>query len=288
MPLQELDRLRFGPAGIPNSYSGPAEGAIAFVKELGLDAMELEFVRNIWLKPEKAEVFKELSRKHDVVLTAHAPYYINLNSRDPKKVEASIWRILKSADVLYKAGGFSVVFHPAFYHDDRPEAVTEKMRKMFKRIENDLKERGIDVWVRPELMGKRSQWGDLRELLDATAGFDLIEPAIDFAHLHARYVGRYNSAEEWREVLSLYEDVLGSDALKRMHIHISGINYGKNGEKNHVNLRESDLKFEDLLKVLKEFNVRGVVISESPNLEEDALLMKRTYEKIKGKGTKRA
>ena len=73
-----------------------------------------------------------------------------------------------------------------------------------------------------------------------------------------------------------------------MHIHISGINYGKNGEKNHVNLRESDLKFEDLLKVLKEFNVRGVVISESPNLEEDALLMKRTYEKIKGKGTKRA
>ena len=272
-----MDRLRFGPAGSPNSYSGPTEGAIAFVRQLGLDAMEMEFVKSIWLKPEKAEVFKELSKKYDVVLTAHAPYYINLNSRDPKKVEASIWRIIKSASVTYRAGGFSVVFHPAFYHDDKPDLVTEKMRRMFRRIEDELKERSIDIWVRPELMGRISQWGDLDELLDATAGFDLIEPAIDFAHLHARHVGRYNSAEEWREVLARYESVLGGDSLKRMHLHISGINYGRKGEKNHINLKESDLKYEELLSVLKEFHVKGVAISESPNLEEDALLLKRTY-----------
>ena len=60
-------------------------------------------------------------------------------------------------------------------------------------------------------------------------------------------------------------------------MHISGIEYGSNGEKNHLILKESDFNYPDLLVALKEFNVRGLVICESPNLEEDALLLSKTY-----------
>ena len=55
--------------------------------------------------------------------------------------------------------------------------------------------------------------------------------------------------------------------------------YGEKGEKHHLNLKESDLKYKELLKALKDFKVNGVAISESPNIEEDALLMKKEYVK---------
>ena len=67
-------------------------------------------------------------------------------------------------------------------------------------------------------------------------------------------------------------------ALKEMHIHLSGINYGEKGEKNHLELEDSDMNYKDLIKVWKDFKIKGVVVSESPNIEKDALLMKKTYE----------
>ncbi len=240
--------------------------------------MELEFVRGVWLKPERAEIFKKRAEENDVLYTAHGPYYINLNSPEKEKIKKSIERIVDSARALHQVGGFSLVFHAAYYMKDSPSKVTERMKALLREIRGILDERGYDVWLRPELMGKKSQWGDVGELLEVASEIEGVEPAIDFAHLHARYVGGYNTVEEWRKLLEAYEDVLGPEALKRMHIHISGIEYTKKGERRHVNLRESDLNYKGLLQVLKEFDVRGVIISESPNLEEDALLMKRTYQ----------
>jgi deoxyribonuclease-4 len=65
-----------------------------------------------------------------------------------------------------------------------------------------------------------------------------------------------------------------------MHIHVSGIAYGKKGEIKHLNLKESDLQYVELLKALKDYEARGLVICESPDLEEDALLLQETYHKL--------
>jgi deoxyribonuclease-4 len=100
---------------------------------------------------------------------------------------------------------------------------------------------------------------------------------IDFSHLHARSGGKYNSYQEWTNVLKQIAKELGTEFLKNLHIHTSGIKYSAKGEREHLNLQESDLKYQDLLKALKEYKVGGVLICESPNLEEDALLMKEYY-----------
>jgi len=68
--------------------------------------------------------------------------------------------------------------------------------------------------------------------------------------------------------------------LENVHFHLTGIAYGEKGEKHHLNLKESDLKYQELLKAFKDFKVKGVVISESPNIEEDSLMTKKIYEKI--------
>src|SRR3989338_7586162 len=105
-------------------------------------------------------------------------------------------------------------------------------------------------------------------------------PCVDFAHFHARTNGKYNSYGEFSSILEKIEKSLGKSGLQNMHIHITGIEYGEKGEKNHLTLEESDLKYEELLKALKDFKVKGVVISESPNIEWDAMLMQKTFAKL--------
>ncbi|AEC51817.1 hypothetical protein PNA2_0901 [Pyrococcus sp. NA2] len=278
----KIDKLRFGTAGIPLSTPKPSTIAgIERVRELGLDAMELEFVRGINIKPELAKKIKYVAQKNDVILTAHAPYYINLNAKEKEKVEASKRRIVQSAERLYEAGGWSLVFHAGYYLNQPKEKVYENIKLALKDIERELLDKGIKVWLRPELTGKQTQFGELKELVNLSQELEMVLPAIDFAHAHARNKGKCNSEEEWREMLTLIESELGREALNNMHIHISGIEYGEKGEKRHLNLQDSDLKWEDLLRVLKEFKVRGVVISESPNIEGDAILMKKKWEELK-------
>jgi len=105
-------------------------------------------------------------------------------------------------------------------------------------------------------------------------------PCIDFAHFHARTNGKYNSYKEFSEILEKVEKKLGKKGLENMHMHITGIAYGEKGEKHHLTLKESDLKYKELIKALKDFDVKGVAISESPNIEQDALMVQKIYNKL--------
>ena len=105
-------------------------------------------------------------------------------------------------------------------------------------------------------------------------------PCVDFAHFHARTNGKYNTYKEFASILEAIEKKLGKKGLENMHMHITGIAYGPKGEKNHLTLKESDLKYGELLKALKDFKVKGVAISESPNIEEDAMMMKKVFERL--------
>ncbi len=275
-----IKKLLFGTAGIPLSTEKPTtENGIEKVRELGLDTMELEFVRSINIKKEKAPEIKEVATKNNILLTCHAPYFINLNAREREKLEASKLRVINSARIAWMCGAWSVVFHAAFYMGDEKTAVYERVKDAIKDIVRILQDEGVEIWIRPELTGKPTQFGELEELIKISQEVEMVMPCIDFAHLHARYNGRFNSKEEWQSVLEKIEDGMGKQALDNMHIHVSGINYTEKGERNHLNLEESDLKYVELMHVLKDFNVKGAVISESPNIEGDALLMKNTYEK---------
>ena len=275
-----MNNLLFGTAGIPLSSNGPTEIGIKDVRNLNLDAMELEFVHSVNITKEKAPTVKKSAEENNIILTCHAPYFINLNSLEKPKLEASIQRILGSARILNLCGGWSVCFHPGFYQKSTKEEAFERVRKAIKEISETIKKEKNSVWVRPETTGKETQFGNIDEILKLSHEFDNVMPCVDFAHFHARTNGKYNSYGEFSEILEKIEKVLGKKGLENMHIHVTGIAYGEKGEKNHLNLKESDLKYNELLKALKDFKVKGVVISESPNIERDALMMKKAYEKI--------
>ncbi len=273
-----MSGLLFGTAGTPLSAKGKGStGGIERIRELGLDCMELEFVRGVRMKEETAAKVKEAAQKYDVALSVHAPYYINLNSREPEKITASIERIYQSARIGNLCGADSIIFHPAYYHKDNSETVLKRVIKSLEELTQRLKDENIPVFLRPETTGKPTQFGDLRETVEMARTVDNVLPCIDFSHLHARSTGQYNTYEEFCDILSHIEDKLGRFGLENLHCHISGIEYGPKGEKNHLILEESDLNYKQLLKALRDFNVSGRVICESPNLEEDALLMQKFF-----------
>ena len=276
-----MKELLFGTAGIPLSANprNTSEG-IKHVKELGLGAMELEIVHSINITREKAPEIKKIAEENSIILTCHAPYFINLNSLEKAKIKASIDRITNSARILNLCGGYSVCFHSGFYMGQEPKKVYETIRDNLKSIIKTLENEGINIWIRPETTGKETQFGNVDEILQLSQELDNVMPCVDFAHFHARTNGKYNTYKEFAGILEKIEKALGKKGLENMHIHITGIAYGPKGEKNHLNLEESDLRYQELLKALKDFKVKGVVVSESPNIEGDAMLMKKTFEKL--------
>lgn len=274
-----MEKLLFGTAGIPiSTEERNTVNGIRRVSALGLGAMELEFVQSITVTDKMAPEVKQAAQRLGIVLTCHAPYFINLNSPEKAKLEASKKRILSSASRLHECGGWSVCFHPGFYLGQEKDGVYGRVRDAIKEISGTLANEGINVWIRPELTGKPTQFGTLEELLKISSEVERVMPCIDFSHNHARSNGAYNSYREFAEMLSMVEKYLGKGGLENMHIHISGIEYGPKGEKNHLILQESDLDFPDIMKAFREFKIAGVVICESPNIENDALLMKQVYE----------
>jgi deoxyribonuclease IV len=274
-----MNELIFGTAGIPISAKGLGTiTGITAVKELGLGAMELEFVRNINISEQETAKVYEAAKANGVTLTCHASYFINLNSKDSKIIDASRNRLLKAAKIAALSGAWSVCVHAAYYLQMEKEAVYQQVKKQIASVVNALKENGLNIWVRPETPGKKSQFGSLQESLRLSNELESVMPCIDFAHMHA-IEGKNNSYNEFASILSEVEKSLGKDALENMHIHMSGINYTDKGERNHLELESSDMNYTALMAAFKDFKIKGVVISESPNIESDALLLQKVYKR---------
>ncbi len=275
--------LNFGTAGIPiNVKPRTTKGAFDFLKKINLNAMEIEFVKGVNIQEKKAEELKEYSK--DIILSIHAPYYINLNAKEDNKIENSINRIVNSAKIMSIFGKISknnknVVFHPGYYLKMNKKKVYKTMVNHIGKIIEHLNEHDINAMLRPETTGKISQFGSIDELISLSEELDIL-PCIDFAHIYARSLGKINDYDSFYKILSDLEDKLGKKAISDMHMHISGIEFGKGGEKNHLPLDTSDFNYKDVLKVLKDFNVKGTIICESPRMEYDTLILKRTYNEL--------
>lgn len=272
--------LLFGTGGIPHSARAKTTiDGIERIAELGLGCMEIEFVQGVKMGGAGARLVAETAAREGVKLSAHAPYFINFNAHEPEKIRASQDRVLQTARIAALCGAESVTFHTAFYLGDPPEKAYTTVKKYLAETLNQLQRENNRVWIRPEIVGKLSQFGSLEEILNLSTEIEGLAPCIDFAHWHARS-GKFNSYPEFTSILLQVKERLGRAALDDMHIHISGIAYGKKGEIKHLNLKESDFQYTEFLKALNDYDASGIVICESPNLEEDALLLQATYNSL--------
>lgn len=274
--------FQFGTVGSPLNTPkkpGGSVGAIEFSKSLGLDTFELGWVQSVRVTEATCALIKQCGTDQCVTLSVHAPYFINLNALD-EEWPKSRKRLMDAAHYGNLAGATDIIFHPGSYFGNDPAEVLKLAIPRLKGCIDELRKAGNPVTLRPETMGKSAMLGSFEDTLEMSRIKGVL-PCLDFAHLHARPGdGTMNTVKEWTRLLEAYQSALGKDALKKLHIHLSGIEYGPKGEKNHLALDKSDLKLKILFGVLKDFGCGGRILCESPIMEEDALNMKKVWMKL--------
>jgi deoxyribonuclease-4 len=271
-------RLLFGTAGVPLSTPAASTlAAIDHVKKLGLDCLEVEFVKGTRMKNDTAREIGRRAEEVGIRLSVHAPYYINLSSPEMGTRLASQERLIGSARLAHLLGAKSVVIHPGYYGQETPEKTYENIKTGFQNVLSILRSEKNPVTLRPETMGRQSQFGSLDETITLCKELDGLLPCLDFSHIHARDRGA-NSYRYFQKIMRKVEKKLGRKAMEDLHIHVAGILYGEKGEIRHLDLRRSDFNYDSLVQVLNDVGGAGLVVCESPNLEKDALMLKRLYE----------
>jgi deoxyribonuclease-4 len=264
-----------GPAGVPTSTKGTStEAGIQEVKRLGLNCMEIEFVRQVYMDNRMARQAGQLAKSLGVELSVHAPYFINLCN--PEKLKASMKRILDSCERAHHMGARVVVFHPGFYGKLEKEEACGMVRDACRKMAARIRQSGWNVKLGPETMGKQGSFGTVDELVRISREVDGVMPVLDFAHIYARQGGKIDFGKVF--------DALKPLKLKRCHAHVTCVHHslvgpGRGNERYHLTLDEKKPDYLPLVEEVMKRKLDITLISESPVLEQDALRLKRMFER---------
>jgi len=273
-------KIYFGPAGNPIGFKGPTVEVGEYIRSIGLDAYEYQATYGVRIKKQSALKLGNNAQKNDIMISMHAPYYINLSSPKDDVLERSIERLVQSARAAEWMGAYRIVFHPGFYTSYSPEEALQRCKNTIGALMEKLDGLGVDKFTfGPETTGKRSQLGSLDEIIDICQSFGHFQPTVDFAHVHARNQGCLKDKDDYHRIFVKLEDGLG---IKTLHSHFTKIEYTAAGERRHHVLMDEDYgpPLEPLLGAIQECGWLVTVICETPFLEKDSLLMKAMYESM--------
>lgn len=272
-----ISRIFLGSAGIPISSKGNSTiDGIKRIAELKLNAFEIEFVRSIYLNGKNAQEVGQVAKENEVRLSVHAPYYINLCSKDAKVIKESKERILNSLVIGDIAGADAVAVHVAYYSGLTLGQAYDKLKENILDILDKMKSKGIkNAKFGLETMGRESQFGSLDEIIKLCKDIksEQLVPYIDWGHLFVRGKGRIDYGEVFDKLKPL--------KLEHINSHFEGVNKNKKGEFVDVHMPiDNHPPFEPLVKEILKGKLDITIISESPILEQDSLKMKKILEKI--------
>ena len=101
--------FRFGTVGSPISKPkkpGGSIGSILRLRELNFGAFELGWVRSVRVGEKTCAAIKLTGEEKDVLLSVHAPYFINLNAND-EEWPKSRKRVARKWDCRPISGGWA-------------------------------------------------------------------------------------------------------------------------------------------------------------------------------------
>jgi deoxyribonuclease-4 len=265
------------------------EAVPGFLKDEGLDAFEYQAVRGVRISNEDATKLGLAAKTHDVQLSFHGPYFINL-AGDENTIAASKQRLVASLRAASKMGATQVVFHPGFYKTRTPQEALEMCVDALRDVVQKAKSLGItNVFLGPETTGKPSQVGNLNEIITMCEQVELTRPTIDWAHIHARERGKLKTKGDFLKVMDELEKRLGSEVMKALHCHFTHVEFTDKGERQHHTLDEKEYgpNFQPLAEIIVEQGFNIVVISESPVLDLDSIKMRDLVFQIKARQVKK-
>jgi len=275
-------KVYLGTAGIPiSSKERNTLGGIKHLAKIGLQSMEVQFVRGVGMSDQMAKEVGKLAKELNIKLSVHAPYYINFCSQEKEKLEASKKRILDSCERANFMQASPVTFHPGFYGKLTSEQAFQATKKACEDLVDSMQKKGIEnVKLGPEIMGKQSAFGTVEETVRICKEVKCCVPVVDWAHINTRTGGGLVTQADYAKIF----DKLKPLKLNHLHMHVtcaefSQVGEGKGNERYHLPLKAKKPDFKPLVKEILRRKIDVTIISESPILEQDALLLKKMFEK---------
>ena len=268
------NNTRFGPSGNDVMFyeqgNKSSTQAPAWLKELGLDAFEINFGRGIKMGGAMAQKLGDEARKNDIELSVHAPYYINLASPDSEMLQKSYGYIEKCVSILKTLGFSRLIVHIGSQGTLERDVAIENCKANLKWVIDELRRHGHDDFLLCiETMGRYKAIGNYTEICDICSVDECVIPTLDFGHINCLEQGELvrNSAR-FGEILDYCIAKLGYQKMKKVHVHISAIRFGLKGELAHTVLADKKwaFPFEPLAKAIKDRALEPVIICESSEI----------------------
>ncbi len=280
---KKMKRAIFGPGGNEENFSKQYKSSLdapEYLKKMGLDAYEYQCGRGINITEEKACELGEKAKEHGIILSLHAPYFINLSSLDEDRVQKNVKYIVDSCKIVKAMGGERVVVHCGGLSGRTREEAFDNTVINLKKALSAMEECGLgDVKLCIETMGKINVLGTLEEVIKICQSDDRLLPCIDFGHLNSRTHGALDNESAFGQALLSLIDGLGYEKASKMHVHFSRIEYGNGGEVRHLTFGNSEFgPSPELIALFAKYKLYPTVICESAGTQaQDALVLKKIY-----------
>lgn len=280
----------FGPGGNGDAFYATGRkstlDAPAFVAAYGLDAYEYEAGNGLSASDDALRRVGAAAAAHGVAMSFHAPYFISLASTDPEKRQKSIGYIVTSLHAAQLLGAKTIVVHMGGVAKISRDKGMQYSRETLYDLLDTVPDNGVVIGL--ETMGKVNQLGTLEEVLSLCAMDKRLAPVVDFGHLNARECGNggYRTRDDYIRTFDAIACALGDSVAMNLHSHFSKIEYTNAGERRHLTFEDMQYgpDFEPLMEAISALGVTPTIICESAGTQaEDALAMKRCYERIAGK-----
>ena len=233
------------------------------------------------INPADVERFMSFSKENGIEkILAHAPYTLNACSADE-----GIRRFAKEtmADDLRRmeyTPGNCYNFHPGSHVGQGPEAGIAMIADML----NEILTRDITTTVLLETMaGKGSEVGkdfeEIREIIDRVSLDDKLGVCLDTCHV---WDGGYDIVNDLDGVIAKFDDVIGLDRLKAIHLNDSMNVCGAHKDR-HQKIGQGEIGLEALVRVINHPALKNLPFyletpNEIPGYAEEIQLLREKYE----------
>lgn len=208
--------------------------------------------------------FLEFSREHGIgQILAHAPYTLNPCSKDEKTREFALLTMEDDLKRMEYIPGNCYNFHPGSHVGQGSQ---EGIRMIADTLNQILKEEQRTTVLLETMAGKGTEVGrsfeELQAILEKVELKDHMGVCLDTCHV---YDAEYDIVEHLDEVLETFDQIIGLQKLKAIHMNDSKNPFGSHKDR-HEKIGEGSLGLEPFRRIINHPSLKGIPIYlETPN-----------------------
>ncbi|RHO88645.1 deoxyribonuclease IV [Ruminococcus sp. AF41-9] len=233
------------------------------------------------IDPEDVKKFLELEQENGFgKLVAHAPYTMNCASDKENLREFAREILADDMKRMELTPGNYYNFHPGSHVGQGAEAGIAKIAEILNEV---LTKEQTTTVLLETMSGKGSEVGrnfqELRQIIDQVELKEKLGVCLDTCHV---WDGGYDIVNDLDGVLTEFDQIIGLDRLKAIHLNDSMNGLGSHKDR-HAKIGEGEIGLEALVRVINHPATRGIpFILETPNDDEgwrrEISLLREKYE----------